>query len=115
MDTNGVRFDQFFRQGGTVKQIELLAEDVSPQPISIDDLSIDWALDKASQPIERRAAQFVTRDGSLVYAVPLADQLALVSSDGNVTLTPNDGQAATRSTLTADAMRRYRRNERVDL
>jgi hypothetical protein len=115
MDTDGVRFDQFFRRGGTVKQIELLAEDVSPQPISIDDLSIDWILDKASQPTERLAAQFVTGDGYLVYAVPLADQLALVSSEGNVTLTPNDGRAATRSTLTPDAIRRYRRNEPVDL
>src|ERR1700722_15850615 len=110
-----LRFDRFFRQGGTVEQIELLAEDVSPQPISIDDLSIDWILDKASQPTERLAAQFVTRDGSLVYVVPLADQLAWVSSDGNVTLTPNDGRAASRSPLTPDAIRRYRRNERVDL
>jgi hypothetical protein len=110
-----LRFDRFFCQGGTVEQIERLAEDISPQPLSIGDLSIDWALDKASRQTERRAAQYLRRDGSLVYAVPLADQLALVSSDGTVTLAPNDGQAATRSTMTADAIRRYRRNERVDL
>jgi hypothetical protein len=47
--------------------------------------------------------------------VPLTDKLALVSSDGSVTLAPNDGQAATRSSLSPDAIRRYRRNERVDL
>jgi hypothetical protein len=110
-----LRFDRFFCQGGTVEQIERLAEDISPQPLSIGDLSIDWALDKASRQTERRAAQYLRRDGSLVYAVPLADQLALVSSDGSVTLAPNDGHAATRSTMTPDAIRRYRRNERVDL
>jgi hypothetical protein len=57
----------------------------------------------------------LTRDGSLVYTVPLADRLALVSSDGSVTLAPNDGQAATRSTMIPDAIRRHRRDERVDL
>jgi putative DNA primase/helicase len=110
-----VRLDQFFSRGGTVEQIERLVEDVSLQLISIDDLSLDWALDKAERHVERRAAQFVRRDGCLVYAVPLADRLALVSSDGNVTLASNDGQAATRATLSPQAIRRYRSDERVDL
>lgn len=110
-----LRFDRFFCQGGTVEQLERLVEDLSPQPISMDDLSLDWALDKASYQTERRAAQHLRRDGSLVYAVPLADQLALVSSNGSVTLAPKDGQAATRSTMTPDSIRRYRRDEHVDL
>ncbi len=110
-----VRLDRFFSQGGTVEQIELLAENMPSEPISIDDLSLDWALDKADGQVERRTAQYVRRDGSLVYAVPLADKLALVSSDGSVTLAANDGRAATRSTLSPDAIRRHRRNERVDL
>jgi hypothetical protein len=110
-----VRLDRFFSQGGTVEQIERLAEGVCAEPISIDDLSLDWALNQAERQTERRAAQYIRRDGSLVYVVPLADKLALVSSDGSVTLAPNDGQAATRATLSPDAIRRYRRNERVDL
>ena len=110
-----VRLDQFFADGGTVEQIERLAEEVCSAPISIDDLSLDWALDKAERRTERRAAQYVRRDGSLVYVVPLADKLALVSSDGKVSLAPNDGLAATRATLSPDAIRRYRRNERVAL
>lgn len=110
-----VRFDRFFADGGTVEEIERLAEEVCPAPISIDDLSLDWALDKAERRTERRAAQCVRRDGSLVYVVPLADKLALVSSDGKVRLAPNDGLAATRATLSPDAIRRYRRNERVAL
>jgi hypothetical protein len=116
MDANEqVRLDRFFRQGGTVEQIERLADEVCSAPISINDLSLDWALDKAARRTDRRAAQYVRRDGSLVYVVPLADKLALVSSDGSVTLAPNDGQAATRATLSPDAIRRYRRNERIEL
>lgn len=115
MNTNEqVRLDRFFAQGGTVEQIERLAEDAYPE-LSIDDLSLDWALDQAERQTERRAAQYVRRDGSLVYTVPLADKLALVSSDRSVTLAPDDGQAATRSTLSPDAIRRYRRDEGVDL
>jgi hypothetical protein len=110
-----VRLDQFFIRGGTVVQIEALAQEVCQAPITIDDLSLEWALDQAERPIERRAAQYVRRDGHLVYAVPLADRLALVSSDGSVTLAPNDGLAATRATLSPHAIRRYRRAERVDL
>ena len=110
-----VRLDQFFSRGGTVAQIERLAEEKCPAPISIDDLSLEWALDQAERPIERRAAQCVRRDGCLVYAVPLADRLALVSSDGNVTLASNDGKTVTRATLSPEAIRRYRRDERVDL
>jgi uncharacterized protein DUF3631 len=109
-----VRFDQFFSRGGTVGQLEGLAEEVCPAPISIDDLSLEWALDQAERQIERRAAQYVRRE-CLVYAVPLADRLALVSSDGSVTLISNDGLAATRATLSPEAIRRYRRDERVDL
>jgi hypothetical protein len=116
MTTNErVRLDQFFSRGGTVEQIERLAQEVCPAPISIDDLSLDWALDRAERQIERRAAQYVRYDGCLVYAVPLADRLALVSSDGNVTLASNDGLAATRATLSPQAIRRYRRDERIDL
>jgi hypothetical protein len=110
-----VRLDQFFSQDGTIDQIERLAEDVCLEPISIDDLSLDWALEKAERRTERRAAQYVRRDGSLVYVVPLADKLALISSEDSVTLTPDDGRSATRATLSPDAIRRYRRNERVDL
>ena len=110
-----LRLDQFFSRGGTVEQIERLVEEVCPAPMTIDDLSLDWALDQAERPIECRAAQYVRRDGCLVYAVPLADRLALVSSDGNVTLASNDGQAATRATLSPQAIRRYRRDERIDL
>jgi hypothetical protein len=110
-----VRLDQFFSRGGTVAQLERLAEEVCPAPISIDDLSLEWALDQAERPIERRSAQYVRRDGCLVYAVPLADRLALVSSDGNVTLASNDGLVATRATLSPQAIRRYRRDERVEL
>jgi hypothetical protein len=88
---------------------------VCPAPITIDGLSLEWALDQAERPVECRAAQYVRRDGCLVYAVPLADRLALVSSDGNVTLASNDGLAATRATLSPQAIRRYRRDEPVDL
>jgi len=110
-----LRLDQFFSRGGTVAQIERLVEEVCPAPMTIDDLSLDWALDKAERHVERRAAQYVRRDGCLVYAVPLADRLALVRSDGTVRLGSNDGQAATRATLSPKAIRRYRRDERVDL
>jgi len=110
-----IRLDQFFANGGTVEGIERLVEDTYSEPVSIDDLSLDWALDHAEHHTERRTAQYVGRDGSLVYAVPLADKLALVSSDGSVTLAPDDGHAATRATLSPDAIRRYRRNERIDL
>jgi hypothetical protein len=116
MTTNErVRFDQFFSRGGTVAQIERLAQELCLVPISIDDLSLDWALDQAEHQIERCSAQYVRRDGCLVYAVPLADRLCLVSSDGNVTLASNDGPVATRATLSTEAIRRYRRDERVDL
>jgi hypothetical protein len=110
-----VRLDQFFANGGTVEEIERLAEDSYSGPTSIDDLTLDWALDKAECLTEQLAAQYVRRDGSLAYLVPLADKLALVSSDGNVMLAPNDGQGATRATLSPEGIRRYRRNERVDL
>jgi Protein of unknown function (DUF3631) len=110
-----VRLDQFFSRGGTLAQIEQLAQELCPTPISIDDLSLEWALDQTERPIERRAAQYVRRDGCLVYAVPLAYRLALVSSDGSVTLASNDDLAATRATLSPQAIRRYRRDERVEL
>ena len=116
MNTNErMRLDQFFSRGGTVAQLERLAQELCLAPISIDDLSLDWALDRAERQIERRTAQYVRRDGCLVYAVPLADRLALVSSDGNVTLASNDGKTVTRATLSPEAIRRYRRDERVDL
>jgi hypothetical protein len=111
-----VRLDRFFSQGGTVGQIERLAQAVDSSPISIDDLSLDWALDQAERQIDRCAAQYVRRDGCLVYAVPLADRLALVSSDGSVTLASNDGLAATRATLSPGdspvPARRARRSRR---
>jgi hypothetical protein len=110
-----VRLDKFFSRGGTVVHLERLAQELCPTPISIDDLSLEWALDQAERQIERCSAQYVRRDGCLVYAVPLAGRLALVSSDGNVTLASNDGPVATRATLSPQAIRRYRRDERVDL
>ena len=115
MNAHEVRLDHFFSQGGTVEQIEQLARELYSEAITIDDLSLDWALDKAERQSECHAAQYVHHDGSLVYVVPLADTLAIVSSNGRVTLAPNQGQAATRSTLSPEAIRRYRRNERVDL
>jgi hypothetical protein len=83
--------------------------------VTIDDLLLEWALERAEQPLEIASAQHLRRDGALVYAVPLADQLALVASDGSVRLLEGCANAPTRATFSPEGIRRFRRGQHMNL
>ena len=80
-------------------------------------------IDDALAAIERQGAesrgggQLVTPDRRLVHVVPAEKQLLVVSSDGSVrAVSPKAGQAQpSRSTFSAEGIRRYRNGEQVQL
>jgi hypothetical protein len=110
-----VGFDAFFAAGGTVEELELLAHDEPCEPVTVDELLLECALQQAERPSECTAAQHLRPDGVLGYAVPLADKLALVASDGSITLAGGIERAATRTTFSPEGIRRFRLRQHRDL
>jgi hypothetical protein len=57
-----IRIDHFFAKGGTVEQLEELAQDEYSSSVSFDDLSLDWALDRADHEVHPEFLPFIGRD-----------------------------------------------------
>jgi hypothetical protein len=83
--------------------------------LRVDELLLDWALCGAEPAVRSTAAQHVRPDGKLVYAVPLAEKLVLVASDGVVRLVERKPPFATRPTFSPPAIRRFRDGRRLGL
>jgi hypothetical protein len=51
------RFDEFFAAGGTVEELEQLAQDEFQEPVTVDELLLDRALERAELSVETTLAQ----------------------------------------------------------
>jgi hypothetical protein len=90
-------------------------KEAQSEPITSDELLLEWALENVGRPAETPSAQYVRADGALVYAIPLSNQLALLASDGSIALIEDDVNAPTRTTFSPDGIRRYRRPHQIEL
>jgi len=82
-------------------------KEAQSEPITSDELLLEWALQNLGRPVETPSAQYVRADGALVYAIPLSNQLALLASDGSIALIADNVNAPTRTTFSPDGIRRY--------
>jgi hypothetical protein len=89
-----------------------------PKSTTTDQSSVEAAIQSAeSAAIPPTRALYLDADNRLVYAVPLADKLALVKSDRTIDLIeePNPLILPSRSTFTLAALKRYRAGEAIGL
>jgi hypothetical protein len=49
--------DEFFAAGGTVEELEQLAQDEFQEPVTVDELLLDRALERAELPVKTTLAQ----------------------------------------------------------